>query len=167
MARVLVCGASIFDDPEFVHKSLCEVDRDYGPITCIIHNHHSQAQAWQQWAAQRRPVRYVLVTEDYARDGVMAGERCRDRMFAARPDLVVAFDVAVGEKEERQLPTERRSKMAMIMSRAAESEIPAVFYMFTPRRDRRQFKARKPSLQAAAGERTLHQHRRSAPLKAP
>ena len=110
MTRILVCGASIFDDASFVHNALCEVFKTYGPVTCVIHNNHTQALAWQQWASRKHPVKHLPVTEDYRRDGVAAGERCRDRMFEAKPDYVVVFstipdknDIASPATSERTL----------------------------------------------------------------
>src|SRR5208282_1014706 len=107
MTRILVCGASIFDDANFVHNALCEVDRIYGPISCVIHNNHTQALNWQQWVSRKRTVYHLPVTEDWRSDGVLAGERCRDRMFEAKPQFVVVFEIAADKDETGPVPNLR------------------------------------------------------------
>ena len=131
MTRVLVCGPSVFDDPTFAFKALCQVDSVFGPISCVVHNNHAQALNWQQWAGRKRPVKHLPVTEDHQRDGVAAGERCRDRMFAARPDIVVVFEVMPDKDDTGKInPTHRRSKSELIALRASGLAIPVIRFTF-------------------------------------
>jgi hypothetical protein len=128
MTRILVCGVAD-EDPIFVHNKLCEVNRIYGPVTCVIHNNHVQALAWQQWVSRRQPqTRHLPVNEDCVHDGVAAGERCRNRMFAARPDYVVMF--RANDSDDGGVA----KKTSHIVSRAERAGIPVLVYDLYPRR---------------------------------
>ena len=133
MTRVLVCGASILEDSSFVFNSMCEANRIYGPFTCVIHSNHPQALAWQQWAMKKQDIKHRPVEEHMA-DGPLAGSRCRDRMFEARPDYVVIFEVTLGKNEQPvpHQPGDKLSKVEYIMHRAQSDGIPVIRYTYDP-----------------------------------
>ena len=118
MTRILVCGSADIDDPTFVHNTLCDVNKTYGPVTCVIHANHPQALAWQQWVSPRQPAtRHLPIVEDFARDGVASGARWIDRLFAAKPDYVVIFAVRDAAAEEREFREETRARLEGTMAR--------------------------------------------------
>lgn len=129
MTRILVCGASYTDDDEeFVATSLSEINRTYGPITCVIHNNHTQALAWQQKMARKHPVKHAPFTEDWAKDGHLAGTRCRDKMIDARPHYVVVFETPSVEKDPPRKVGDKLSKVEYLAHRAMDLGIPVLFY---------------------------------------
>ena len=132
MTRILVIGKPD-DDPIFVHNTLCEVNRIYGPVTCVIHGNHPEALAWQQWVSCRQPqTRHLPIVED-PRDGIRSGEKCRDRLFAAKPDYVVVIR-PTDATDRRQDATKTR----LILNRADLDDIPILVYSQQHRRGDRE-----------------------------
>ena len=132
MTRILVIGKPD-DDPCFVHNTLCEVNRIYGPVTCVIHSNHPEALAWQQWVSRRQPkTKHLPIVEDL-RWGLLSGQKCRDQLFAAKPDYVVVirpddgFDRHNGDK-----------KIRLILNRADRDDIPVLVYSQQHRRGDRE-----------------------------
>lgn len=82
MTRIAVCGT--VDDPMFVFRSLDEVNKVYGPVTCVIHCNNPAALMWQQQASRRQLVRHMPI------DGGVPAKR-RDALFAAKPEYLVVF----------------------------------------------------------------------------
>lgn len=129
MTRILVCGASYVDDDEdFVANSLAEVNKIYGPISCIIHNNHVQALAWQQKMSRKVPIKHAPFTEDWKKDGHLAGSRCRDKMLEARPHYVIVFETPSKEQDPPRKSTDRLSKVEYLAHRAMDLGIPVLFY---------------------------------------
>ena len=128
MTRILVCGAG---DYGFVHRALNEVNRIYGPVSCVIHSNHLQALAWQQAVSVVQITKHMPIIEN-PKDGPLAGSRCRDRLFAqGRPNYVIVFEAA--DKRE----TGRDEKVQKIIYRAQSVGIPVVFYTAEQRALRR------------------------------
>lgn len=147
MTRVLVCGATIMEDTSFVFNSLCEANRIYGPFTCVIHSNHPQALAWQQWAMRKQDVKHRPVVE-WAADGTLAGSRCRDRMFEAKPDYVVIFEITPSKNDvdPKPQPGDKRAKVEYILHRAQSDGLPVIRYTFDPVEE----KLKKAAAKAAA-----------------
>lgn len=121
MTRVLVIGTPDLDQPTLVHNTLCELNVTIGPITCVIHQNHAEALAWQQWVSRRQVTKHLPVLEDW-RDGVAAPDRCRDRLFAAQPDYVICFE-ALDRSDRHQKP-----RLQLICRRAERAGIPVLRY---------------------------------------
>lgn len=86
MTRILVCGT--IDDTTFVNAKLNEVNRTYGPVSCVIHGNHSAALAWQQSMSRgTHPVKQRPITGKLA-------QSARDAMLAAKPAYVIVFQTA-------------------------------------------------------------------------
>lgn len=123
MTRILVCGASTFSDPGFVHETLNEVNTTYGPVTCVIHANYLPGLVWQQWVAQAQVTRHLPITPRL-RDGAAMYDRWRDRMFdEGRPDMLLVVDDA--EKGG----TERDEKTTLLVMRALHRSIPVLTYV--------------------------------------
>lgn len=159
MTRVLVCGASIVEDASFVFDALCEANRIYGPFTCVIHNNHPQALAWQQWAMRKQIVKHLPITENFRKDGVAAGDRCRDRMFEARPDYVIIFEYF--DKDEPIASSERRSKAESIMHRAQSAGKQVIKYVYNPIEEKIKKAAAKAAFKPSPRDIALGFHRPS------
>jgi hypothetical protein len=154
MTRVLVCGAAYFDDPNFVHHTMCEANKTYGPFTCVIHSNHPQALAWQQWVSRWQVTRHLPIVDD-PRDGVAAADRCRDRLFVeGRPDIVLVFETA----DKTNLG--RTEKVQKIVLRAMARGIEVHTYIY----DANAEKAKKAALKAK--ERAIKLARKEAQRKA-
>jgi hypothetical protein len=135
MTRILVCGT--VDDSEFVRTTLDEVDKDYGPITCVIHMDNPQALAWQQEASRTRVVKHMVILPDWKRDGRAATDRCRDRLFDAQPDYVVVFEMparreTAEERKQRMDPTRKKGMYELINLRAASNGVEVLTYVYAP-----------------------------------
>ena len=120
MTRILVIGSPDLDEPSRVHNTLCELNRTIGPISCVIHQNHPEALAWQQWVARKQVTKHLPVLEDW-RDGVVAPDRCRDRLFAAKPDYVVVFN-AVGRDRQGN------PRVYLIANKARRAGIPVLVF---------------------------------------
>jgi hypothetical protein len=142
MTRVLVTGV-VLDDQSLVHNTLCEINRTYGPISCVIHQNHSQALTWQQWASRHQQTKHLPITEDWAHDGVVAPRRAIERMFAAKPDYVVVFET-VDPKD-----TSIRPRTQAIIYRAQREGIEVLTYQSHAKRHGRPKVATKFSELAA------------------
>ena len=122
MTRILVCG--VVDDAVFVHNKLHEVNKIYGPVTSVIHGNHAHALSWQQSVSRGfQPVKHLPVTEDF-KDGLLAGERCRDRMFKGRPEYVIVF--------QTHGPGCRDKKVEKIVHRALREGLVVLTYETAP-----------------------------------
>ena len=116
MTRILVCGTG---DYTAVSDTLDQVNRVYGPISCVIHANHPQALAWQQKVALRQRTLHLPIVED-RKDGPLAGSRHRDRLFAAKPTLVVIFEPDGTTEDDRD------KKVTFILHRAQSDGIHVV-----------------------------------------
>ena len=134
MTRILVCGLA---DEDFVHRSLDEVNEVYGPVTCVIHNNHPQALAWQQDVSQVQVTRHLPVVEDWRGDGVLASSRCRDRMFAARPDYLIVFRTVDKAGNDELFSDKGKEKTKLIVYRAQADDIEVVTFTTTAKQKRR------------------------------
>ena len=124
MTRILVVGCPNLDEPTLVHNTLCDLNKEIGPITCVIHQNHPQALAWQQWVSLRQVTRHLPVIEN-PRDGVAAPDRCRDRLIAAKPDYVVVFDAFERRACKRH---QLEPRLYLIVNRAQREGIPVLTY---------------------------------------
>ena len=132
MTRILVIGKPD-DDPTFVHNTLCEINRIYGPVTCVIHGNHPEALAWQQWVSCRQPqTKHLPIVAD-PRHGVKAGEKCRDRLFDAKPDYVVV--IRATDATDRRQDTKH---IRLVLNRADRDDIPILVYSQQHRRGDRE-----------------------------
>ena len=133
MTRILVYGT--VDDIDFVHEKLDYVNRIYGPITCVIHMHHLQALDWQRKVSRQHPVRHLPISENWLLDGIAAPDRCRDKLFAARPDYVIIFEMPEnrgGSKRPPKVdPTRKKSKVELITLRAVGLGLPVLTYTYS------------------------------------
>lgn len=95
--RVLVCGGRNYSDRDNIHNTLCDLDIDLGPITCVIHGCATGADhegmIWAQMMAESgRKITHAPFEADWQRFGRAAGPKRNQRMIdEGRPDLVVAF----------------------------------------------------------------------------
>ena len=137
MTRVLVYGST--DDYAFVHQTLTDVDKVYGPISCVIHSNHPHALAWQQWVMRRQVTRHLPIVEDWKRDDVAASDRCLNRLFnEGRPNYVVAFETPANEADTRGRLTaaerSKRSRLERVIFRAKALGIEVLKYTNQPAR---------------------------------
>lgn len=118
MTRILVCG--VVDDPSFVHDKLTEVNKIYGPISCIIHANHAAALAWQQSTSRGlQAVRQCPVTVNMRIcDTPTRWADHSDRLLAAKPDYVVVF----------QTPGPRDAKIEKVVYRALRAGLIVLTY---------------------------------------
>jgi hypothetical protein len=95
--RVLVCGGRNYQDSDHVHNTLCALDAERGPITCIIHGAATGADTegmrWAQlMATAPRKITHAPFAADWRTHGRAAGPIRNQRMLdEGHPDLVVAF----------------------------------------------------------------------------
>lgn len=94
--RVLVCGGRNYDNRDHVHNTLCELDAERGPITCIIHGAATGADhegmIWAQMMATARNITHAPFAADWRTHGKAAGPIRNQRMLdEGKPDLVLAF----------------------------------------------------------------------------
>lgn len=95
--RVLVCGGRDYDDRDHVHNTLCELDIERGPITCVIHGCATGADhegmIWAQMMADSgRDIVHAPFEPDWHKHGKTAGPIRNQRMLdEGKPDLVIAF----------------------------------------------------------------------------
>ena len=90
--RVLVCGGRDFNDSDFIHNTLCDVNAKRGPIEVVIHGAakgiDNQAMIW----AQMMGIKHAPFQAEWHRYGKLAGPMRNERMLVdGKPDLVVAF----------------------------------------------------------------------------
>jgi hypothetical protein len=134
MTRILVCGLA---DEDFVHKSLDEINLVYGPVSCVIHNNHTQALAWQQDVSEIQVTRHLPVVEDWRKDGVLAPTRCRDRMFAAKPDYLVVFRTVDKDGNDELFSDKGTEKTKLTVYRAQKDGIEVLTFTDVVRVKRR------------------------------
>lgn len=94
--RVLVCGGRNYRDRDHIHNTLCYLDAERGPITCIIHGAATGADhegmIWAQLMATARKVTHAPFVADWHEHGKAAGPIRNQRMLdEGKPDLVLAF----------------------------------------------------------------------------
>lgn len=94
--RVLVCGGRDFNDRDFIHNTLCELNESRGPFTCVIHGAatgaDSEAMIWTQMMATVQPIKHLPMVADWRSHGKAAGPIRNQRMIdEGKPDLVIAF----------------------------------------------------------------------------
>ncbi len=112
--RVLVCGGRDFNDRDFIHNTLCDLDAERGPITCVIHgcatgaDHEgmiwaqmmasipgrtiTQAPFAAEWDNIDAPGAVVKNRRGGGQYNVLAGFWRNQRMIdEGKPDLVLAF----------------------------------------------------------------------------
>jgi hypothetical protein len=105
--RVLVCGGRDYSNRDYIWNTLCDIDEQRGPITCVIHGCQtgadSEGMIWAQtcgrlhapfepdWYDMSEPcIRRVRRNgQEY---NALAGPKRNTRMLVeGKPDLVVAF----------------------------------------------------------------------------
>lgn len=96
--RVLVCGGRDYLNTDHIHNTLCAIDAERGPITCIIHGGATGADhegmIWAQMMASARRVTHAHLpfAADWRTHGRAAGPIRNQRMIdEGKPDLVIAF----------------------------------------------------------------------------
>lgn len=94
--RVIVCGGRDYFDGDHIHNTLCDIDAERGPITCVIHGAATGADTegmiWAQTMATIRKVTHAPFRADWRAHGKAAGPIRNQRMLdEGRPDLVIAF----------------------------------------------------------------------------
>lgn len=134
MTRILVCGMG---EDDFVNRSLDEVNRVYGPVSCVIHNNHPQALAWQQEVSEVQVTRHLPLSEDWRRDGHLAGSRCRDRMFDAKPNYLVVFATTLSAEERKAKVTDEDRRTQYMIHRAQADGIQVLTFTDVVRAKRR------------------------------
>lgn len=113
--RVLVCGGRNYFNRDHIHSTLCDIDAERGPITCVIHGAATGADhegmIWAQMMATSRPyMRHALFAAEWRKHGKAAGPIRNQRMLdEGRPDLVLAFPGGNGTADMM-----RRAKVAGI-----------------------------------------------------
>jgi hypothetical protein len=120
--RVLVCGGRYFEDGDFLHNTLCELDQARGPITCIIHGAargaDRMAMGWAQMmdTVPGRSVKHAPFAAEWSRYGTAAGPIRNKRMVdEGKPDLVVAF--AGGRGTRCMVDIARQAGVEVIIAR--------------------------------------------------
>lgn len=101
--RVLVCGGRDYNDQDHIHNTLCKLDAERGPITCVIHGAASGADdegmIWAQMMASvpGRKITHAPFAAEWGKHGKAAGPIRNERMLReGKPDLVVAFPGGAG-----------------------------------------------------------------------
>lgn len=95
--RVLVCGGRDYTDRDRVHNTLCQIDADRGPITCIIHGAatgaDNEGMIWAQMMAESgRSITHAPFAAEWRKHGRAAGPIRNQRMLdVGRPEIVIAF----------------------------------------------------------------------------
>lgn len=114
--RVLVCGGRDYFNADHVHNTLCRIDAERGPITCVIHGAatgaDTEAMRWAQMMATipGRTITLAPFVPDWRTHGKAAGPMRNRRMIEqGRPGLVIAFPGGKGTAD-----MVRRSRLAGI-----------------------------------------------------
>lgn len=95
--RVLVCGGRDYRNRGHIHNTLCELDAERGPITCIIHGgalgSDHEGMIWANMMHQSgRTITHAPFVANWRAHGKAAGPIRNQRMLdEGRPDLVLAF----------------------------------------------------------------------------
>lgn len=92
MIRVIVCGGRDFNERDFIHNTLCDLDAQHGPFDVIVHGAATGADNEGMIWAQTMGRRQLPMVADWHRHGRAAGPIRNQRMIDdGKPDLVVAF----------------------------------------------------------------------------
>lgn len=96
--RVLVCGGRDYNDRDTIHNTLCRIDAELGPITCVIHgaatgaDHEGMIWAQMMATVPGRKITHAPFVAEWDRLGRAAGPVRNARMIEeGKPDLVLAF----------------------------------------------------------------------------
>lgn len=108
--RVLVCGGRDFNDSDFIHNQLCDLNAERGPFSVVIHGYAAGADHEANNWAQMMGLKIAGYRAEWQRYGNSAGPRRNQRMLdEGKPDLVVAFPGGRGTAD-----MVRRAKAAQI-----------------------------------------------------
>ena len=98
--RVLVCGGRDYKDRDHVWQTLARLNRERGPITCIIHGAASGADSEAAFWGRAQGIEVIAFRPDWDAYGNAAGPiRNEEMVVEGVPDLCLAFPGGRGTQD--------------------------------------------------------------------